>query len=240
MNTTPHILVVDDARDIRDPLAKYLQNNGLRVTTADAAESAREKMSATDFDLLVLDIMMPGEDGLSLCRDLRSSSNIPIILLTALSDETDRVVGLEIGADDYLTKPFSPRELLARIRAILRRADAPNEKQDAAPQDGSFEFDGWELKVGERELIDDKGVTVPISTAEFHLLIAFLTHPKMVLTRDQLLDLAHGRQAHVFDRTIDNQVSRLRRKIEDDIKNPKFIKTVWGGGYTWSIDVKRS
>lgn len=240
MTNSPHILVVDDARDIRDPLARYLENNGFRTSKAEDADAARKHLESAAIDLVVLDIMMPGEDGLSLCRDLRAKSSIPVILLTALSEETDRIVGLEIGADDYVTKPFSPRELMARIKVVLRRADSGSHGNQQDLGNGSLRFDGWELKLGERELVNPNHVTVPISTAEFHLLTAFLTHPKQVLTRDQLLDLAHGRQAQIFDRSIDNQVSRLRRKIEPDAKNPKYIKTVWGGGYSWTADVEKA
>lgn len=183
--------------------------------------------------------MMPGEDGLSLCRELRATTKTPVILLTAKAEETDRIVGLEIGADDYVTKPFSARELVARIKAVLRRGTMTVD-ETKVEKGNVFAFEGWKLMIAERELRDPHDVLIPLSTAEFHLLTAFLTRPKAVLNRDQLLDLAYGRQAGVFDRTIDNQVSRLRRKIEEDAKNPRLIKTVWGGGYTWTAEVKRS
>jgi two-component system OmpR family response regulator len=184
---------------------------------------------------MVLDVMMPGEDGLSLCRDVRATSRIPIILLTALTEETDRVVGLEVGADDYVTKPFSPRELVARIKAVLRRAN-PVEPA-AAIFEGAVQFEGWTLIKGKRELRDPQGVIVPLSGAEFHLLAVFVSRPNTVLKRSQLLDLGFGRQEQLFDRTIDNQVSRLRRKLGDDSRTPRLIKTVRGGGYTFTASV---
>lgn len=236
---SPHILVVDDHRDIRETLARYLIKNGLRATTAESAAHARKALKAASIDLVVLDIMMPGEDGLSLCRHLVETGSIPVILLTAMADDTDRVIGLEIGADDYVTKPFNPRELLARIRAVLRRTSLVPKDRDPMEQE-ELGFEGWRLNISKRELLDSDGVVVPLSSGEFQLLCAFLKRPKMVLTRDQLLDLTTGRTPTVFDRSIDNQVSRLRRKIEVDPKDPKLIKTVWGGGYMLTADVKGS
>lgn len=238
MNAAPHILVVDDHRDIREPLAAYLEKNGYRASRAADAAQARKLMEGAAIDLVVLDIMMPGEDGLSLCRHLRETARAPVILLTARTDETDRIVGLEIGADDYVTKPFSPRELLARIKNVLRRVNSlPPQRQpvDAA----SIGFAGWTLEPARRQVIDSAGVAVPLSAAEFALLDAFLRHPRMVLSRDQLLDLTQGREASVFDRSIDNQVSRLRKKIETDPKAPALIKTVRGGGYMFTSQVER-
>jgi len=237
METTPHILVVDDQRDIREPLAKYLAKNGLRVSMADGAAETRRILKAAAVDLVVLDIMMPGEDGLSLCRHLRETTDIPVILLTAMAEETDRVVGLEIGADDYVAKPFNPRELLARIKAVLRRANAVPRPRDAIGTK-RLRFGGWMLDVDRRELTGADGVAVPLSTAEFRLLTVFLQRPGIVLSRDQLLDLTSGREAQAFDRSIDNQVSRLRRKIEEDPKSPRLIRTVWGGGYSFTVDVE--
>jgi len=236
MNTTPHILVVDDHPDIREPLTKYLEVHGLRVTPADSAASARRSLKDSAIDLVVLDIMMPGEDGLSLCRHLRESTRLPVILLTAMTEETDRIVGLEMGADDYVSKPFNPRELLARIKAVLRRSTAlPPEPDDLRSE--FIKFASWALDVRRRELVGEDGISAPLSTAEFSLLRAFLTHPGRVLNRDQLLDLTQARSASVFDRTIDNQVSRLRKKIEVDPKNPEIIQTVWGGGYMFAGEV---
>ncbi len=234
---SPHILVVDDHRDIRETLARYLVKNGMRATAAESAAQARKLLKAASVDLVVLDIMMPGEDGLSLCRHLVGSGNLPVILLTAMAEDTDRVIGLEIGADDYVTKPFNPRELLARIRAVLRRTSAVPKERDPVDED-VMTFDGWTLHVPRRQLTDPEGENVPLSSGEFQLLCAFLKRPKMVLTRDQLLDLTTGRTPNVFDRSIDNQVSRLRRKIETDPKNPELIKTVWGGGYMFSCKVE--
>ncbi|MDH5409853.1 MAG: response regulator transcription factor [Alphaproteobacteria bacterium] len=237
MDSTPHILVVDDEREIREPLAKYLARNGLRATIAANAGDARKELKTSAIDLVVLDIMMPGEDGLSLCRHLRETTDIPVILLTAMAEDTDRVIGLEIGADDYLTKPFNPRELLARIRAVLRRARSIPRPREAAAGE-RLKFGGWVLDTNRRELIDSDGVAAPLSTAEFKLLSTFLRRPGLVLSREQLLDLTSGRAADVFDRTIDNQVSRLRRKIEADPKDPVLVKTVWGGGYMFTADVE--
>jgi len=239
MNTdsSPHILVVDDHREIRDLLGRYLQDHGFRVSLADGGEAMRRLVRQRRIDLVVLDIMMPGEDGLSLCRFLREHTQLPVILLTAMSEETDRIVGLEMGADDYLTKPFNPRELLARVRAVLRRAQAlPAQRKPLSGR--CLRFEGWELDVDRHLLHDPEGVEVSLSTSEYNLLLAFLEHGGHVLTRDQLLDLTQGRDAQVFDRSIDNQVSRLRRKIEADARNPRFIKTVWGGGYQWLVPVE--
>ncbi len=238
MDPSPHILVVDDHREIRDLLGKYLAKHGYRVTVADGGVEMKRVMKAGAIDLVVLDLMMPGEDGLTLCRDLRASTDIPVIMLTAMAEDTDRVIGLELGADDYVTKPFNPRELLARIKAVLRRANALPQQRETVEAE-TIEFDRWRLNVSGRELIGEDGVAVPLSTAEFQLLSAFVNRPRMVLSRDQLLDLTRGRAANVFDRSIDNQVSRLRKKIEADPKQPKLITTVWGGGYMFSADVKR-
>jgi two-component system OmpR family response regulator len=240
LDDKPHILLVDDERSIREPLATYLQRSGFRVTQAGDAAQARERLHGYAIDLTILDVMMPGEDGLSLCRHIRETSELPVILLTAMSEETDRIVGLEMGADDYVVKPFSPRELVARIKVVLRRTGRGGGGiKQRAPETGSYAFAGWVLKAGERALVDPDGVTVPLSTGEFNLMLAFATHPHQVLSRDQLLDLAYGREAHAFDRAIDNHISRLRRKIEADPKAPNLIKTVWGGGYTLSADVTR-
>ena len=239
MEETPHILVVDDHRDIRDLLAKYLAQHEMRVTVADGGAAMKKALKTSAVDLVVLDIMMPGEDGLSLCRHLRATTALPVILLTARAEDTDRVVGLEIGADDYVTKPFNPRELAARIKAVLRRARSlPPER---APLDArQIRFDRWILDVNRRELLDEEGVATPLSTADYKLLSAFLNHPRRTLSREQLLDLTSGRAAQVFDRSIDNQVSRLRKKLEADPKKPALIKTVWGGGYVLAAEVERS
>ena len=232
----PHILVVDDDTRLRELLRSFLSRNGFRVTVAGNTAEARERLGVLDFDLIVLDVMMPGEDGLSLCRHLAETKAIPTILLTARGEPTDRIVGLEIGADDYIVKPFEPRELVARIRSVLRRAS----RASVPPEDDAlYDFEGWRLDPLKRRLTDPEGATVPISTAEFRLLTAFLDRPRQVIDRDRLLDLVQGREAHLFDRAVDNQVSRLRRKIEADSRNPHFIQTVRGGGYRFAADVRR-
>ena len=236
MEPTPHVAVVDDHRDIRELVGRYLTQNGYRVSVAESAAAFRRIHERSAFDLVVLDIMMPGEDGLQLCRHLRATADVPIILLTAIIEDTDRIIGLEMGADDYLTKPFNPRELLARIRAVLRRSNSLPPRQQRRPAN-AVRFDRWTFEVGRRELVGADGVAVPLSTAEFRLLHVFLDHPGLVLSREQLLDLTVGRAADVFDRSIDNQVSRLRKKIEIDPKNPALIKTHWGGGYSFEADI---
>ncbi len=236
MSDEPHILVVDDHRDIRDALAKYLARNGYRVAQADSTAAARKVLSGAAIDLCVLDIMMPGEDGLSLTRELRAQGTLPIILLTAVTEETDRIIGLEMGADDYLTKPFNPRELLARIKAVLRRTQALPAQPLAQPP-GRLQVGPWQVDPGAQEVSSGDGLPLTLSTAEFRLLHAFITHPQRVLTRDQLLDLTQGRSALPFDRSMDNLISRLRRKIEPDPKNPTLIKTHWGSGYSLSVPV---
>ena len=234
-DTKPHILIVEDARDIREPLARYLREHYYRATTAADAASARKVMKGAAIDLVVLDIMMPGEDGLSLCRSIRETSQIPVILLTARGEEVDRIIGLEMGADDYLAKPFSPRELIARIAAVLRRTQALPPRQKP-PEAARIHFGDWTLDTGQRELIGAEGVAMPLSSGEFRLLTTLLERPKIALTRNQLLDLTKGRDAELFDRSIDNHVSRLRKKIEPDPKNPRYIKTVWGGGYIFALE----
>jgi len=238
MESPHHILVVDDHRDIRESLSKYLAQHEYRVSLAADAAEARKIIDVSAIDLVVLDIMMPGEDGLSLCRHLRQSLNLPVILLTAVADDTDRIVGLEMGADDYLTKPFNPRELLARIKTVLHRAHSLPPRSGPVEAD-QMTFGKWTFDIAQREVRGIDGVGIPLSAAEFHLLNAFLEHPKMVLSRDQLLDITSGRSAKVFDRAIDNQVSRLRKKLEDDPRKPTLIKTVWGGGYMLTSEVGR-
>ncbi|MBR7630094.1 MAG: response regulator [Aeromonas popoffii] len=231
-----HILVVDDHSEIRDLLKRFLEQHGLRVSCARDGKEMKRLLEEREFDLLVLDLMMPGEDGLTLCRELRAKSSLPIIMLTAMGEETDRIIGLEMGADDYLAKPFNPRELLARIKAVMRRSQVePQPAAETLTRD--LRFDRWLLDINRRELVDEDGVGLSLSTAEFDLLRVFLERPQRVLSRDQLLDLARGREAVAFDRAIDTLVSRLRRKLERDPKNPQLIKTIWGGGYLFAADV---
>jgi two-component system, OmpR family, response regulator len=233
----PHLLLVDDEASIRDPLSKYLEMQGFRMTEAADASAARSALIAYDIDLVLLDVMMPGEDGLSLCRHIAANEGPPVILLTAKSEETDRIVGLEIGADDYVVKPFSPRELVARIKVVLRRMES-----GVRPLRGEAEsycFAGWTLKTDEQGLHDPDGVLVSLSSGEYRMLEALVTRAGQVLSRDQLLDLTRGREGGPFDRAIDNQISRLRRKIEADAKDPQHIKTIWGGGYRFSTAVQK-
>ena len=240
MDSSAHILVVDDHREIRDLLARYLARHQFRVSVAESAARARKVLEASAIDLVVLDIMMPGEDGLALCRHLRATGELPVIMLTAMAEDTDRVIGLEMGADDYVVKPFNPRELVARVKAVLRRANSLPRRRRPGFDAEALRFDRWVLNVAQRELVGEDGVAIPLSTTEFLLLSALLNHPRMVLSRDQLLDLTRGRSASPFDRSIDNQVSRLRKKVEADPKEPVLIKTVWGGGYMLTADVRRA
>ncbi len=238
-DTAPlNILLVDDEPTLREPLAEYLTGQGFVVFEAENAAKARSVIAESRPDLVLLDIMMPGEDGLSLCRHLVETAKLPVILLTARGEATDRIVGLEMGADDYVVKPFEPRELVARIRSVLRRASRGQMPEEGTDQ--FYQFEGWTLDPLKQRLTDPEGTLVPISTAEFRLLRAFVDHPRQVLDRDQLLDMVQGRTAHLFDRAVDNQVSRLRRKIEADTRNPQFILTVRGGGYRFGADVSRT
>jgi two-component system OmpR family response regulator len=238
MSSGPHILVVDDHREIRDLVSRALAKEGFRVSAAGDGKAMRKALADGRIDLILLDLMLPGEDGLSLCRALRAESSIPIIMLTAKGEEVDRVIGLEMGADDYLPKPFGRRELIARIRAVLRRS---GREPDAAPKHRAtlYHFDRWVFNTETRELQREDGVGVPLSTAEYELLTALVERPQRVLSRDQLLDLARGRSATALDRSIDTQVSRLRKKIENDPGDPKIIQTVWGGGYIFTPSVRQ-
>ncbi len=240
MESTDHILVVDDDHDIRSLVTEYLQRHGLRVTATADARQMRKALEAGRVDLIVLDLMLPGEDGLSLCRDLRSrdANPIPVLMLTACNEESDRILGLEMGADDYLTKPFAARELLARIRAILRRARMlpPNLTQREAT-DG-IAFGDWRLDTKARHLLDNEGTMVPLTGAEYRLLRVLLEHPQCVLSRDQLLNLTQGREGDAFDRSIDLLISRLRSRLRDEARESRYIKTVRNEGYVLSADVR--
>lgn len=240
MSTTPeHLLVVDDDREIRNLLIEYLELSGYRVTVVAEGKAMRRVLESHRIDLVILDLMLPGEDGLSLCRDLRNRSNLPVLMLTARGTEIDRIVGLEMGADDYLAKPFNPRELLARIKSILRRAKAlpPNLESDDVT---TYRFAGWTLDVAARNAIAPDGLVVPLSGAEYRLLRIFLDHPQRVLPRDQLLELVNKREAILFDRSIDVMIGRLRKRLEDDGKEPLLIKTVRGEGYVLATQVESS
>lgn len=234
-----HILIVDDDPEICELVSDYLQQHGYRVSIAHNGIEMQRVMKKVTIDLVVLDIMMPGEDGLTLCRKLRENSNVFIIILSAIGEEADRIIGLEIGADDYLAKPFSPRELLAHIKAFARRTNARIGNASLPITNlPNLKFLEWVLDQNKRRLIAPDGVTVPLSTGEYELLLAFLENAHRTLSRDQLLDITRGREALPFDRTIDVQVARLRKKIENDPKNPQVILTVRGGGYQFNADVR--
>ena len=234
---TTHVLIVDDDHRIRAMLARFLTDHGLKVSQAGDGKQMFALCEAARIDVIVLDIMMPGEDGLSLCRRMRAQSAVPIILLTAMSGETARIIGLEIGADDYVVKPFNPRELLARIRAVTRRLTAASINAERPAKATVYEFGGWQLNASRRTLTSPAGALTDLTSGEFDLLLAFLEHPQRVLTRDQLLDLAHGRMSQAYDRSIDVQISRLRRKIEADPQDPAFIKTIRNEGYFFTATV---
>jgi two-component system OmpR family response regulator len=240
--TWPHVLALDDDPAIRGLLADYLGDNELRVTTVATGRELAETLASETIDLVVLDLRRPGEDGLAIARRLREQSAIPILMLTGRAEEADRVMGLELGADDYLTKPFSPRELLARIRALLRRSQATAAAVAAAasnaPKLRAYRFAGWELNLGLRKLKSPDSRAVELTNGEFSLLCAFLSAPQRVLTRDQLLDLSRLHNAEVYDRSIDVQILRLRRKIEVDPANPRFIVTQRGAGYVFDVGVE--
>ena len=235
--TTPNILVVEDDRETRTLIAKYLRTNACNVTTANDGREMARLMTDHRVDLLILDVMLPGEDGLSLCRKVRAESQTPIIMLTARGEDVDRILGLEMGADDYLAKPFSPRELLARIKSVLRRTRSlpRNLRADDAR---AIAFAGWRLDPVARHLLSPEGVVTSLSGAEYQLLRIFLSHPNHVLTRDQLMLLAKGHEADPLDRSIDIQVSRLRHRLGDDPGDPQIIKTVRGEGYVLAVAVE--
>jgi two-component system, OmpR family, response regulator len=236
---SPRILIVDDDGQIRQLLAAFLRDNGFDVALARDGVEMREAVRKAPPDLVVLDLMLPGADGLELCRELRRASAIPVIMLTARGDDTDRIIGLEVGADDYLAKPFNPRELLARIRAVLRRSGG--ETGETTNARNGHVFDGWRVDLLRRELTNPDGALVDLSGAEFDMLLAFLESPNRVLTRERLLETARNRQADVFDRSVDVLVSRLRRKLESGSADAHpLIKTVRGAGYLFLPKVERS
>jgi two-component system, OmpR family, response regulator len=231
-----HLLIVDDDKEICALLSQFMTQHGYRISVAHEGRAMMQTLESARIDLVVLDVMLPGESGLSLCRRVRSSATVPIVMLTAVGGETDRIVGLEMGADDYLPKPFNPRELLARVRAVLRRAGGPG--GSALNGTGrALEFSGWRLDVTGRRLFSPAGALVSLRAAEFDLLVALAERPQRVLNRDQLLDLSRGRTATSFDRSIDVQISRLRRKLKIEPDSPDLIKTVRGGGYVFAATV---
>ena len=235
MSDAQHVAILDDDPEIRSLLEQNLRSAGFEVSTASNGRDLKTILEHQTIDLIVLDLMLPGEDGLTICRELRAESNIPIIMLTAMTHEADRIIGLEMGADDYLTKPFSPRELVARIKATLRRQGMVTTQSEDRRRTAVFE--GWKLDVVRRELRDPDDVLVDLTSGEFDLLAALIERPNRLMTRDLLLDITKGRQADVFDRSIDITISRLRQKIEEDPKNPQFIKTVRGKGYIFSAEI---
>ena len=234
----PHLLIVDDHKEIRDLLSRFLVQHNYQISVAGNGDEMSQRMNEESIDLVILDVMMPGKDGLTLCRELRVHSNVPVIMLTAMGEEVDKIIGLEMGADDYLAKPFNPRELLARIKAVFRRFYAipagiidQNIESPESQYNSVYRFDRWRFNVELRELMDEQSVSVSLTSAEFSLLKIFVEHPRRVLSREQLLDLAKGRESDVYDRSIDTIISRLRKKLEIDHKHPELIKTIWGGGY---------
>jgi two-component system OmpR family response regulator len=233
MQPNEHLLIVDDDPEICDLLQDYLQQNGYRVSVVGDGSGMWRTLERERIDLIVLDVMLPGDDGLTLCRQLRTASDVAVIMLTALGEDTERIIGLEMGADDYLAKPFNPRELLARIRGVLRRA-----RGDIGETE-KVRFSDWTLDRNVRHLISPDGVVTNLSTGEYRLLEAFIGHPNRVLSRDQLMDILQGRDWGPFDRSIDVQVSRLRRRLRDDARESAMIKTVRGEGYLFTAKVKR-
>lgn len=232
-----HLLIVDDDKEIRNLLTDYLEQADYRVTAVGDGKAMRRALESNRIDLVILDLMLPGEDGLTLCRELRGKTNLPVLMLTARGDEVDRIIGLEMGADDYLAKPFNPRELLARIKSVVRRAQAlpPNMETNKVH---TLRFAGRTLDVATRNVTAADGLVVPLSGAEYRLLRVFLDHPQRVLAREQLLELANGREAILFDRSIDVLVGRLRKRLRDDSREPVLIKTVRGEGYVLASSVE--
>jgi two-component system OmpR family response regulator len=238
VNSSSHVLLVEDDAEIRELLAAFLRRNGLRVSLASDGREMDQLLSLSTVDILILDVMLPDEDGLSLCRRVRAAGGMPIILLTARGQEFDRIIGLEMGADDYVTKPFSSRELLARIRALLRRSEL-NTPERRGGRRTVYAFAQWRLDLATRKLFSDDGMRVALTSSEFELLVVFCEHPNVVLTREQLIDSPHETLSLSLDRSIDVYVSRLRRKIEKDPKHPQLIETVRSGGYLFAPKVNR-
>jgi len=238
-DTTTKIIIVDDDKEICSLLNSFLNQQGFKVHVTHGGHGLRTLLKTITPNIIILDLMMPGEDGIEICKFLRQTSNVPIIMISAMDEETDRIIGLEIGADDYLGKPFNPRELLARIKALLRRTNQPENNATTQVNIVKYLFDVFTLDTNQRQLIDNSGLVKPLSTGEFDLLLAFTEHAHRTLTRDQLLDITKGREGGPFDRTIDVLVGRLRKKIEKDIKIPSLIITVRGGGYQFTPQVQK-
>ena len=230
-----HVVVVDDDYDIRTSLAKYLRKHGFRVSVAANGNELDQILITANVDLLILDIMMPGDDGLSICKRVQETRRVPTIFLTALTEDTDRIVGLELGADDYVSKPFNPRELLARVKSVLRRSQMlPSRPLQSK---GLVAFDQWRFNFSRKEILGPDDIAIRLSSGEHLLLVSLIEHAGITLSRDQLMDLTKGREAQLFDRSIDNVISRLRRKLEVDPKNPKIILTQWGNGYVFAANL---
>ncbi|MDM8569580.1 response regulator [Thiotrichales bacterium HSG1] len=237
-NRPDHALIIDDDLEIRKLLQNYLEKNNFRVTTVSNGKTLWKTIDEKQIDIVILDLMLPGEDGLEICRNLRARHNIPIIIISALGEETDRIIGLEMGADDYLPKPFNPRELLVRIKVILRRSRTLPGSDETEDTKKELLFANWTLNLLTNNLISPQGVVVPLSAGEFRLLRVFLEHPKRILNRDQLLELSQGREALVFDRSVDVLVGRLRKHLGENAKQPQIIKTARGIGYELATEVK--
>lgn len=236
MQSAAQLLIVDDDDSIRTLLGEYLERNGFHVSVAADGRALRDALRKTVIDLIILDLMLPGEDGFALCRRIRAERDVPIIMLTARNHRDDRIRGLELGADDYVAKPFEPRELVARIRGVLRRGRNRETPRNATRV---FCFNGWELNLPQRHLLSPDRVLVPLAASEFQLLVIFLEHPNVVLSRDQLIEQCHGREAGPYDRSIDVRVSQLRQKLGDSSREPHMIKTVRSAGYVFATDVVR-
>lgn len=233
MSQAPRLLIVDDDPDLRDLLSEYLSSQGMTVAAVGDGEAMNRILAEQPFDILILDLMLPGTDGLTLCRDLRSRSSMPILMLTARGDELDRIIGLEMGADDYLPKPFNPRELLARVRSILRRVEERRNNSNLR----ALKFADWRLELGAQHLVDGEGVVTPLSGGEFKLMQALAENPQRVMSRDQLMEAMNGKEAGPFDRTVDVMIGRLRKRLGDDAREPLLIKTIRSGGYMLACEV---
>jgi two-component system OmpR family response regulator len=232
------VLLVEDDAEIGELISRYLENNAMSVKLVTNGEAMDDEFANSDFDILILDLNLPGEDGFSICRRVRSGKDIPIVIVTAQDEDVDKILGLEMGADDYVVKPFNPRELLARIRAVLRRSEPQRPAEEDSPRQ-AYQFLGWRIDLLSREVVSPKGMKVAMTGAEFDLLHAFCENPNRVLTRDQLINMTHGPTTGPFERSIDVLISRLRQKLENDPKNPSIIQTIRSEGYMLTAPVTR-